>query len=85
MWFKLKAISTNETCYDAIAYATVPEGNVTVMVHVDDLTPVSKLGKASVAGEGYIHYFIDVAAVPTAAGKPALTAAGIYYPTANTS
>ena len=21
MWFKLKAISTNETCYDAIAYA----------------------------------------------------------------
>jgi len=65
--------------------ATVPAGNVTIMVHVDDLTLVSKLGKANVAGEGHIHYFMDVAAVPTAAGKPALTAAGTYYPTANTS
>ena len=65
--------------------ATVPAGNVTVMVHVDDLTLVSKLGQASVAGEGHIHYFMDVASVPTTPGKPALTAAGTYYPTANTS
>ena len=65
--------------------ATVPAGNVTVMVHVDDLTLVSKLGQASVAGEGHIHYFMDVDTVPTTPGKPALTAAGTYYPTANTS
>ncbi len=65
--------------------ATVPEGNVTVMVHVDDLTLASKLGQANNAGEGHIHYFMDVAAIPTTPGKPAISAAGTYYPTVNTS
>lgn len=67
-----------------IENATVPAGNVTVSIHVDDFTLVSKLGEANVSGEGHIHYFMDVA-VPTTPGKPALTAAGTYYPTANTS
>ncbi len=64
--------------------ATVPAGDVTVTVHVDDLTLVNKLGEANVNGEGHIHYFMDVP-VPTTPGKPALTSVGTYYPTANTS
>jgi hypothetical protein len=64
--------------------ATIPAGNVTVNVHVDDLTMENKLGAANVEGQGHIHYFMDVP-VPTTPGKPALTAAGTYYPTANTS
>jgi hypothetical protein len=59
--------------------ATIPAGNVTVNVHVDDLTLVNKLGAANVEGQGHVHYFMDVP-VPTTPGKPALTAAGTYYP-----
>jgi hypothetical protein len=55
-----------------------------VNVHVDDLTLENKLGAAKVDGKGHVHYFMDVP-VPTTQGKPALTAAGTYYPTANTS
>jgi hypothetical protein len=64
--------------------ATIQAGNVTVSVHVDDLTLENKLGAANVDGQGHIHYFMDVP-VPTTPGKPAITAAGTYYPTANTS
>jgi hypothetical protein len=64
--------------------ATIPAGNVTVSVHVDDFSLVNKLGQANVADEGHIHYFKDVK-VPTTPGKPAITASGTYVPTANTS
>jgi hypothetical protein len=64
--------------------STIPAGNVTVTVHVDDLSLVNKLGQANVSGEGHIHYFMDVT-VPTTPGKPAVTASGTFIPTANTS
>lgn len=64
--------------------STLPAGNVTIAVHVDDLTLVNQLGAANVDGSGHIHYFMDVA-VPTTPGKAALTAVGTYVPTANTS
>jgi hypothetical protein len=64
--------------------STVSAGNVTISVHVDDFSLVNKLGQANVAGEGHIHYFMDVK-IPTAPGKPALTAVGTYVPTINTS
>jgi hypothetical protein len=64
--------------------STIPAGDVTVSVHVDDFSLVNKLGQASVAGEGHIHYFMDVK-IPTAPGKPALTAVGTFVPTINTS
>jgi hypothetical protein len=64
--------------------STVPAGDVTISVHVDDFSLVNKLGQANVAGEGHIHYFMDVK-IPTAPGKPALTAVGTYVPTINTS
>jgi hypothetical protein len=62
----------------------VPAGNVTVVVEVNDFELVNKLGQNNVEGEGHIHYYLD-AAVPTAPGKPAVTAPGTYVPTANTS
>ena len=64
--------------------STLPAGNVTVTVNVDDLSLVNKLGQANVSGEGHIHYFMDVM-VPTTPGKPAITASGTFVPTANTS
>jgi hypothetical protein len=62
----------------------VAAGNVTVSVEVMNFDLVNKLGMASVAGEGHIHYFMDAAA-PTAQGKPAITKPGTYVPTVNTS
>lgn len=64
--------------------STISSGNVTVTVHVDDFSLVNMLGQPSVSGEGHIHYFMDVM-VPITPGKPALTAAGTYVPTINTS
>jgi hypothetical protein len=63
--------------------STIPAGNVTVSVHVDDFSLVDKLGQAKVAGEGHIHYFMDVM-VPTAPNKPAFTAPGTYFPSTDT-
>ena len=59
-------------------------GNITVAVQVENFSLVNKLGKANVAGEGHIHYYMD-AKIPTMPGKPALSAPGTYAPTANTS
>jgi plastocyanin len=59
-------------------------GKVTVTVQVSNFSLVNQLGKANVAGQGHIHYFMDVDA-PTAAGKPAVTAAGTFGVTPETS
>jgi len=64
--------------------STLTTGNVTVTAAAFNFTLVDKLGKPNVAGEGHIHYFIDVDA-PTTPGKPAVTAAGTYAATAATS
>jgi hypothetical protein len=63
----------------------VPQiGNVNVSVQVSNFTLVDKLGKANAAGEGHIHYFMDVDA-PTTAGSPAITAPGTYAATSATN
>lgn len=64
--------------------ATVSAGNVTVSVDVKNLDIVDKQGQKSVAGEGHIHYYMDVP-VPTTPGKPAITAGGTYVHTIDTS
>ena len=50
-------------------------GDVTVTVVVSNFNLADKLGQANVAGEGHLHYFLDVAA-PTTPGKPAIPPAG---------
>lgn len=62
----------------------VPAGNVNVSVEVEDFDIVDKAGEEKVAGEGHIHYYMDVP-VPTAEGQPAVTAEGTYVHTTNTS
>jgi hypothetical protein len=64
--------------------AMIPSGNVTVKANVTNFKLVNKLGRANVAGEGHIHFYVDVP-VPTTPGKPAVTAAGTFAPTYNTS
>ena len=54
-------------------------GNVTVSVEVMNFNLVDKLGKANVAGEGHIHWFMD-AKTPTAPGKNAKAKRGRNAP-----
>jgi outer membrane protein assembly factor BamB len=59
-------------------------GSVTINVSVSDFDLVDKLGSTNVAGQGHIHYFLDVQP-PTTQGQPAVTTAGTYAATAATS
>jgi plastocyanin len=59
-------------------------GSLTITVQVSNFTLVDQLGKANSPGQGHIHYFMDVDA-PTTAGKPAVTAAGTFAATSDTS
>ncbi len=58
--------------------------NVTISVDVSNFNLVDKLGQANVAGEGHIHYFMDVDP-PTTPGVPAVTDPGTYFPSTATS
>jgi outer membrane protein assembly factor BamB len=62
----------------------LPAGNISVQVEVTNFKVVDKLGQANVAGEGHIHYFLDVTP-PTTQGQPAVTASGTYAATASTN
>jgi len=53
-------------------------------VAVSNFNLVDKLGQPNVAGEGHIHYFMDVTA-PTTPGQPAVTTPGTYVATTATS
>lgn len=65
--------------------AVIPApGAVVVTVQVTNFSLAEKLGTAIAAGEGHIHYFLDVTP-PTAPGKPAVTETGTYAATAATS
>jgi len=54
-----------------------------VDVQVSNFALVGKLGQPNVAGQGHIHYFLDVTA-PTTPGQPAVTGPGSYVATAAT-
>ncbi|MCX6669499.1 MAG: cupredoxin domain-containing protein [Methanothrix sp.] len=57
----------------------IAAGNVTVSVEVMNFNLANKLGKANVAGEGHIHWFMD-AKTPTAPGKNAKAKQGRNAP-----
>ncbi|XUX01247.1 MAG: hypothetical protein TUN42_04460 [Dehalogenimonas sp.] len=59
-------------------------GELTVNVNISNFTIIDKQGQGAVAGEGHLHYFLDVTA-PTTSGTPAVTAAGTYFSTADLS
>jgi outer membrane protein assembly factor BamB len=64
--------------------ATVTSGNVTVSAQVFNFNVVDKQGQPAVAGEGHLHYFMDVDA-PTTPGQPATAANGTWTTTASES
>jgi photosystem II stability/assembly factor-like uncharacterized protein len=64
--------------------ALLTNNNVTVTVQVSNFKLVDKLGQANIAGEGHIHYFLDVMP-PTVPDEPATTSAGTSVATTATS
>jgi alcohol dehydrogenase (cytochrome c) len=64
--------------------AVLPQGDVTINVDVENFDLVERQGEQKAAGEGHLHYYMDVP-VPTIPGKPAITAEGTYAHTASTS
>ncbi len=66
--------------------STVPAGSLEVTVKASNFKVVDKLNQAATKGEGHIHYYIDVAKIPTTPGQPAITAdANTYHAVATTS
>ncbi len=59
------------------AGATLPAGDVTVKAEVANFKIVDKQGEKPAAGEGHIHYYLDVTP-PTAPGKPAVPKKGNF-------
>jgi hypothetical protein len=53
--------------------AALESGDIEVALEVGGFDVVDKLGQAPVAGEGHVHYYINVAQIPTAPGQPAVT------------
>lgn len=58
--------------------------NVAVAVQVTNFNVVDKQGQANVAGEGHIHYYLDIDA-PTAAGQPEIPPSGTWVHVAATN
>jgi hypothetical protein len=58
--------------------AELPAGDLPVTVEATNFTLADKLGKTNVAGEGHIHYYLDVDA-PTTAGQPAIPPEGSQW------
>jgi hypothetical protein len=66
--------------------STIQAGDVTVSVSPANFEIVNKLSQPAVAGEGHIHYYLDVAELPTEPGKPAVTTdAKTYHAAATTT
>jgi hypothetical protein len=54
--------------------AVIPAGNVPVTVQVSNFSIVDKQGQAKVAGEGHVHFYLDVSPIPSDPTKPAIPA-----------
>ncbi len=83
MAFKLGATAPNVTMLP-LNGESLEAGDITVSAMALNFNLVDKLSQASVAGEGHLHYFMDVDA-PTTPNQVAVPATGAYIATANTS
>ncbi|MFB3764732.1 MAG: PQQ-binding-like beta-propeller repeat protein [Methanotrichaceae archaeon] len=64
--------------------AVLSTNNVNISTNIRNFNLNRGSGGQNITGQGYINYFMDVP-VPTAAGKPAVTAPGTYIQSGNTS
>ncbi|WP_440951371.1 PQQ-dependent sugar dehydrogenase [Methanosphaerula subterraneus] len=69
----------NQTAGEAAIMITSPQngtvvtpGNVTVTAMVSNFSVVDKQGQANVAGEGHVHFYMDVNQIPDTPGQPAI-------------
>ena len=54
--------------------ATLPAGDIQVNAQVSNFNIVDKQGQASAAGEGHLHFYMDVTPIPVDPAKPAIPA-----------
>jgi plastocyanin len=54
--------------------AVIPSGNVPVTIQISNFNIVDKQGQAKVAGEGHVHFYLDVSPIPSDPAKPAIPA-----------
>jgi len=54
--------------------ATLSAGDVQVNAQVSNFNVVDKQGQANVAGEGHLHFYMDVTPIPSDPAKPAIPA-----------
>ena len=54
--------------------ANLPAGTVAVTIQVQNFSIVDKQGQTNVAGEGHVHYYLDVSPIPSDPAKPAIPA-----------
>jgi hypothetical protein len=52
--------------------ATIAAGDVPVTIQVDNFRIVDPQGQVNVAGEGHVHYYLDIGTVPFVPGTPAI-------------
>jgi hypothetical protein len=64
---------------------TLDAGDIEVVVDVEGFDVVDKLGEPARAGEGHVHFYMDVDRVPTTPGQPAVTQQGTYHAEATTT
>ena len=77
MGFKLGATSPAVKFVSPTTGAKLPAGDLPITVEVTNFNVVDKQGKPAAAGEGHLHYYLDVDA-PTTQGQPAIPASGIW-------
>jgi hypothetical protein len=53
--------------------AVLDAGDIEVTLDITEFEIVEKIGEAPTAGEGHVHYYINVDEIPTAPGQPAIT------------
>ncbi len=75
--FKLGATSPAVKFVSPTNGAKIPAGDLPLTVEVTNFNLVDKQGKPAVAGEGHLHYYLDVDA-PITQGQPAIPASGIW-------
>ena len=67
-----------------VAGSTIPAGDITVNAAALNFSVVDKQGQANNAGEGHLHFYLDVDA-PTTAGQPAIPTSGTWAHVSGTS
>jgi outer membrane protein assembly factor BamB len=84
MGFKLGATSPAVKFVSPSDNSKLPAGDLPVNVEVTNFTITDKQGQTNVAGQGHLHFYLDVDA-PTIPDKPAIPSSGIWAHVSDTN